>query len=177
MKTSENDVTWIFGYGSLIWRPTFAFARREAAWIDGFARRLWQGSTDHRGVPGAPGRVATLVELAGERCWGVAYELAPADAASVLAHLDHREKDGYARRTALAHGRDGQALGEVTLWIATPDNPQWLGDAPLARIADEVRAARGPSGDNREYVRELDRALSELGASDAHVRAVAELLA
>ena len=170
-------MAWIFGYGSLIWRPTFEFVRREPAWVDGFARRLWQGSTDHRGGPGAPGRVATLVELPGERCWGVAYELAAAVAPDVLAHLDHREKDGYARRIAVAHAQDGHALGEVTLWIATPENPQWLGDAPPARIADEVRAARGPSGDNREYVLRLDAALRELGAPDPHVRAIAELCA
>lgn len=169
-------MTWIFGYGSLIWRPTFDFVRRDVARVDGFARRLWQGSTDHRGVPGAPGRVATLVELEGERCWGVAYELRQADELDVLAHLDHREKDGYRRRVTVARARDGSALGEVTLWIATPDNPQWLGDAPVDQIADEVRAARGPSGDNREYVLRLDAALSELGAQDAHVRAIAALL-
>jgi cation transport regulator ChaC len=43
-----REELWIFGYGSLVWRPAFPFAERRGAWI-GFARRFWQSSTDHRG--------------------------------------------------------------------------------------------------------------------------------
>jgi cation transport regulator ChaC len=70
-----REALWIFGYGSLVWRPSFPFAERRGAWIDGFARRFWQGSTDHRGVPGAPGRVVTLEPDARARCFGVAYRV------------------------------------------------------------------------------------------------------
>jgi hypothetical protein len=37
---------WIFGYGSLVWRPELDFVERRPACLDGWARRLWQGSTD-----------------------------------------------------------------------------------------------------------------------------------
>jgi len=86
---------WIFGYGSLVWRPAFAFAERRPARLEGWARYFWQGSTDHRGVPGAPGRVVTLVPESGATCWGVAYRLDPASAEDTLARLDHREQGGY----------------------------------------------------------------------------------
>jgi cation transport regulator ChaC len=163
-----RDAVWIFGYGSLIWRPAFPFAERRGAWITGFERRFWQGSTDHRGVPGAPGRVVTLEHAAGARCCGAAYRIADAERDEVLANLDHRERGGYERlELALSFGSGTPAHGLV--YIATPRNPNYLGPAPLEAIAAQVSRARGPSGSNAEYVLRLADALRDLGFHDDHV--------
>jgi cation transport regulator ChaC len=172
---TDDGATWVFGYGSLVWRPSFPFVERAPSWIEGFARRFWQGSTDHRGVPGAPGRVVTLIEEPGARCWGMAYQVAPDARDAVLAQLDHREQGGYQRRDLELHFR---ARPPVTglVYVATPENPNYLGPAPLAAIAEQVRASSGPSGVNVEYVECLACALREMGAEDEHVFALEDLL-
>ena len=71
----NSDTVWVFGYGSLMWRPDFKYLNSGQASINGWSRRFWQGSTDHRGVPGAPGRVVPRVETPDACCGGMAYEI------------------------------------------------------------------------------------------------------
>lgn len=172
---SVSDHAWIFGYGSLIWRPGFPHLHACVAAIDHRVRRFWQGSTDHRGLPGAPGRVVTLVDEPGARCWGRAFELSPDQRRDVLAALDHREKGGYQRLSLPLHLADGREVRGLT-WIATADNPNFLGPADDEAIARQVLAAAGPSGPNRDYVLRLDEALREDGHPDPHVGRIADLV-
>jgi len=187
---------WIFGYGSLIWRPGLSFVERRPAFVEGYERRFWQGSTDHRGVPGSPGRVVTLVRRRAARCWGMAYRVGEADRATVLEALEVRERGGYERlRLPLRFGDVEGAAGpndpgagpprdpaapvsgpHALVWVATERNPNYLGPASLAAIAAVVRRARGPSGPNDEYVLRLAAALRDLGAQDPHVFALERLV-
>ena len=158
--------TWVFGYGSLIWKQDFPFLDARAGHIDGWARRFWQGSHDHRGTPRNPGRVLTLIEAPGERCGGRAFLVEP----DVFEHLDHREKNGYERIPVDVVFSGGVERGVV--YRATPDNHAFLGEAPLDEIARHIAASVGPSGANRDYLLELAGALRELGEADEHVFAL-----
>ena len=104
-----TDPTWVFGYGSLIWRQDFPYNESRRAYIDGWRRRFWQGSHDHRGVQSDPGRVVTLVDRSGERCHGRAFLIEP----DVFEHLDDREINGYERHRIDMHFNDGKAPGVV----------------------------------------------------------------
>ena len=174
---TPGSPSWIFGYGSLVWRPAFAYAERRVGALDGFARRFWQGSTDHRGAPGAPGRVVTLVEEPGAVCWGVAFRVAEELCEDVLEALDRRESGGFARRRVEVRLREaGGARVPALVYVAAPGNPNFLGPAPAPEIAAQVLRSHGPSGSNREYVLRLEAALEELGAYDDHVGEIARLV-
>eukprot|EP01098_Paradermamoeba_levis_P003845 TRINITY_DN1695_c0_g1_i1.p1 TRINITY_DN1695_c0_g1~~TRINITY_DN1695_c0_g1_i1.p1 ORF type:complete len:188 (-),score=38.03 TRINITY_DN1695_c0_g1_i1:176-688(-) len=134
-----EDGFWVFGYGSLIWRPAIPFCQRVVGCVKGWKRRFWQGSTDHRGVPGNPGRVVTLVpsetpendEADGTdaftetHTWGVAYKVLEKDREEVLAYLDYREKGGYEKISVdiFSHPSDlHPMLTGVFMYLATNEN-------------------------------------------------------
>ncbi|MCG8420458.1 MAG: gamma-glutamylcyclotransferase [Proteobacteria bacterium] len=176
LEVVQGDL-WIFGYGSLIWRPAFPYRERHPGYIEGFKRRFWQQSTDHRGTPEAPGRVVTLLAEPGEVCWGMAYRVADEDRESVLARLDFREKGGYQRvyadvlldRDNRIAGRPADPSVRALVYVATAENPNYAGPEPIEDIARIVQRARGPSGTNLDYVMRLADALQNIGACDPHV--------
>ena len=158
-----TEPTWVFGYGSLMWRQDFPYLDARRAYIEGWTRRFWQGSHDHRGTETDPGRVVTLLEAPGDRCYGRAFLVEP----GVFGHLDHREKNGYERITVDTIFDDVQTSGIV--YIAAQSNFAFLGDAPPDEIAAQIHRCAGPSGTNIDYVLELARTVRHLDISDQHV--------
>jgi cation transport regulator ChaC len=163
-----GELAWIFGYGSLMWRPAFKFVRREPALLRGYSRRFWQGSTDHRGTPAYPGRVVTLVPERGGLCMGIAFAVAEDDWREVVGELDRREQGGYTQRDVVVRFAGGEDVQALT-YVAEPGNPNYLGPAPLAAMAQQIVSAAGPSGTNREYLERLCQCLTEFGARDQDV--------
>ena len=164
---------WVFGYGSLVWRPDIPYDRTEPAVLHGWKRRFWQGSIDHRGVPGAPGRVVTLLPDPDERVLGRAFRVPRAEVDAVLRRLDVRERGGYERHQVSLVDLHGATLADALTYRATPENRNYLGPAPIEEIAIQVVRSTGPSGPNPEYVLRLHDALSRIGEIDEHLEAVA----
>jgi cation transport regulator ChaC len=73
---------------------------------------------------------------------------------------------------------DGEVMAsEALVYMATPENPNWVGDAPLESIASIIRTSVGPSGPNIDYLLSLSTALREMGEHDEHVFALEALVA
>jgi cation transport protein ChaC len=169
---TNNDL-WIFGYGSIIWRVDFPYVEQQPAFIKNWTRRFWQGSTDHRGVPGKPGRVVTLISQPDEVCWGRAYRVEANQQDEILSGLDYREKGGYDRLSIDIFFDEFRSARGLT-YHATIENPNYLGEASILDIANQIVSAEGPSGTNTEYAHKLDEALQEMNALDSHVSSIAE---
>ncbi len=163
-----HDAHWVFGYGSLIWRPDFEFIESAPARLYGYKRRFWQGSHDHRGVPERPGRVVTLIADNNHHCDGRAYLIEAHTVVETFEQLDYRKKNGYERFTSDLHLYDGRAVSGL-VYIAPVDNFAYLGEAALHDIATQILRSSGPSGRNIDYLLELARALRNLDADDEHV--------
>src|SRR6187402_1075415 len=86
---TEGDL-WVFGYGSLIWRPGFDFIERLPAQLIGEHRALCVYSWDHRGTPEKPGLVLGLDR--GGACRGVAFRVAAKARHATIAYLREREQ-------------------------------------------------------------------------------------
>eukprot|EP01117_Protostelium_nocturnum_P002380 TRINITY_DN1305_c0_g1_i3.p1 TRINITY_DN1305_c0_g1~~TRINITY_DN1305_c0_g1_i3.p1 ORF type:complete len:226 (+),score=50.09 TRINITY_DN1305_c0_g1_i3:337-1014(+) len=186
-KEEENgDCFWVFGYGSLLWKPSFPFIRRVDGYIKGYLRTFYQGSTDHRGIPGSPGRVVTLLPhhhihvkellnpLNGQMnqsiTWGAAFCIESSKREEVIAYLDYREKGGYTQSLVEVFGKDSdQPFCKALIYLATPENEEYLGPSSYQLIAKQIIDAKGPSGPNLEYLLNLAQSLRSMNVVDHHV--------
>ncbi len=152
---------WLFAYGSLLWKPGVEFDDQSAGRINGWSRRFWQGSPDHRGTLENPGRVVTLVPEHQRRVTGAVYRLSGQCHAATLRYLDHRESGGYQRCWVTVERERAPSVRALT-YVALPGNPHYLGPASSDEIRSHILRSEGPSGKNIEYYQQLIASMSQL---------------
>jgi len=168
---------WIFGYGSLIWKPGFEHVERMPARMIGLHRSLCVYSFVHRGTPEKPGLVLGLDR--GGACRGIAYRVTAKKRAATLAYLREREQatSVYLERvrTAWLAGNPEKPVNAVC-YIVDRSHQQYAGRLSIAEQVHIVRQGHGGSGNNREYVLETVNALEALGMRDRELHLLAERL-
>lgn len=174
---ADKNALWVFGYGSLMWRPGFPFDAHSPARLDGAHRALCIYSILHRGTPSDPGLVLGLDE--GGRCEGVAFRVEPGAENDTIAYLRQREQvtDVYVetyREIVLSNG-SGQSVMALT-YVADPSHAQYAGALDIETQLRIVRACRGQAGANIDYVLNTVEHLESLGTHDPLLFALAERL-
>lgn len=170
-EQDEQDF-WVFGYGSLMWRPGFDCLEAVPAALHGYHRAFCVYSRHHRGTPDRPGLVLGLDH--GGSCRGLAFRIAAGDADSVRAYLHERELVGYAYTpmTLSVHTLRGRVAAYV--FVADPQHPHYAGDLGLQRAAEIIIGAKGVAGLNRDYLINTVRRLEQLGFVDSGLHALLE---
>jgi glutathione-specific gamma-glutamylcyclotransferase len=181
MHTADPNASedlWVFGYGSLMWRPGFEYLERVPARLIGLHRALCVYSFVHRGTPERPGLVLGLDR--GGMCRGIAFRVAAAEREKTVAYLRAREQVTSVyletiRRIELEDATRRQL--RALCFIVDRGHVQYAGRLTLDECVHHVRQGHGSSGANRDYVIETVHALETLGYRETALHQIAERLA
>jgi len=158
---------WIFAYGSLMWRPGFAYQESRRALLTGYRRCFCIYSVHHRGTPKRLGMVLGLDR--GGACEGIAYRIAAANVPAIRRYLSAREViNGVYREAMVPIELDGEPPEEVIAlaYIVERAHPNYAYRLPLAKQARLIRGAKGLSGANLDYLVSTVRHLADLEIRD-----------
>jgi len=165
---------YVFGYGSLLWRPGFDYEWIAKARIHGFHRALRVWSYHHRGTEHQPGLVLGLDR--GGSCQGCLFRVPTSAKDAVAAYLWEREMVTAVYTPRLVRAQTGEASYLALTFVLDRDHTQYAGTLSATEAARHIRSASGRSGPNPEYVRETFAQLHALDVSDSGLAAVLEEL-
>ncbi|MGH6854497.1 MAG: gamma-glutamylcyclotransferase [Aestuariivirga sp.] len=172
----EMQEFWIFGYGSLMWRPGFEALESEPALIQGYHRRLCVFSFVHRGTSERPGLVLGLDR--GGSCHGMAFRVETASKDRILAYLREREQvtSVYleASKPVLLQ-KSGRKVEAVT-YLVDRSHRQYAGKLAMSELLRLVCQGQGISGACVDYVFNTVAHLRDMQIHDARLEELARTL-
>jgi len=176
MSDTDHDL-WVFGYGSLMWRPGVAYEEARHARLVGYRRCFCIYSVHHRGAPERMGLVLGLDR--GGTCEGIAYRIAAAQVPETVRYLNAREQIYAVYRSAtvpvqLIGGERREVM--ALAYIVERAHPGYAGRLPLALQARLIRGAKGISGGNLDYLINTLRHLGELGIRERELERLLVLI-
>jgi len=158
---------WVFGYGSLVWKPEFVADQQHIARLSGFARSFCMRSIHHRGSVPDPGLVLALDQNDQAYCDGVAFHVAADIACDTIEMLRERElvSSAYLERVHPVRFRDGTTQDAIC-YVMDEIHEQYCGGLSLEEQAVIIAHATGGRGPNTEYLYNTAAHLRALGIED-----------
>jgi cation transport protein ChaC len=175
-ELSKGDL-WVFGYGSLMWRPGFEFLEQVPARLIGEHRALCVYSFDHRGTPEKPGLVLGLDR--GGACRGVAFRVAADRRGDTIDYLRSREQTTNVYREVMRSvWLEDEARQRVSAlaYVVDRGHQQYAGRLTMDQQLHHVRQGHGRSGPNRDYVLSTVNSLEAQNCRDPQLHKLAVLL-
>src|SRR5215475_9856062 len=175
-ESSKGDL-WVFGYGSLMWRPGFEYIEKVLARLIGEHRALCVYSFVHRGTPERPGLVLGLDR--GGACRGIAFRIAEKHRAATVAYLRAREQVTSVYREVMRSvwlENDARRRVSALAYVVDRGHVQYAGRLSLAEQLRHVLQGHGQSGVNRDYVLATVKAIEAEGFRDAQLHQLALML-
>ena len=175
-ELSKGDL-WVFGYGSLMWRPGFEFVEQVPARLIGEHRALCVYSFDHRGTPEKPGLVLGLDR--GGACRGVAFRVVAKQRDDVVDYLRSREQTTHVYREVMRSvWLENEARQRVSAlaYVVDRGHVQYAGRLSLTDQLRFVQQGHGRSGNNRDYVLATVKSIEAQGFRDAQLHQLAGML-
>lgn len=169
-----GEDVWVYGYGSLVWRPDFAFEERRLATLHGHHRALCLWSRVNRGTPECPGLVFGLDR--GGSCRGVVYRLAGSQVPTYFPALWDREMSTGAYLPRWLNCTTEAGSVRALVFVMNRANPAYIRALPEPELLAIVRRAAGRYGPCTEYVVQTAQALRAAGIHDARLDAIARRL-
>ena len=162
---------WVFGYGSLIWRPEFSFAEQRTARVHGWHRALKMWSRINRGTPECPGLVFGM--LSGGTCQGMVFRIPQAEVPAIMDKVWAREMVTavYDPRWLTCHTPHGPV--KALAFTLSRKSPNHTGELTEAQYRQIFADACGRYGTTLEYAQLTHE---ELRRHNIHDKALARLL-
>ncbi len=170
----EKQDLWVYGYGSLIWRPDFEFAEQRQALLRGYHRALCLWSRINRGTPEQPGLVFGLD--VGGSCRGMAFRIPAESVPKVFDALWLREMPSGAYIPRWLRCRTSQGDTRALVFTMNRKTDAYVPRMPDEQLRQVVYSAQGTNGPCIEYVMETASALQRSKILDKRLQSVVQLL-
>jgi len=170
----DQDV-WIFGYGSLIWRPEFEFIESRLAKLDQHHRALCLWSRINRGTPELPGLVFGL-ERGGEGCGGMVFRLPAHLVRDTFSTLWIREMSTGAYHPNWLECETDQGTVSALTFVINQHVSSYVPEPHPDELVEIVHRAQGIYGSCYDYVMQTAVALKQAGICDQRLATLAERL-
>lgn len=169
--------TWLFAYGSLIWKPELAHVEARKATAFGWHRSFCFRIERFRGTKDCPGLMMSLDR--GGQCRGVAFRLAPDGLREQLTKVLRREisvkpTNNIPRWITV---QSDQGPLRALAFVMNRNSRFYVGRRPLEEVADVLARACGHWGSGAEYLRNTVVHLEQHGIHDRNLWRLQALVA